>query len=169
MAFRLVTVAVVIDVARRLGLRLRTQLNRVLGSEDEAGCGLDCAVFCGATACDTADAEETGLIILVLTPAFCIGPFAGKFELMNISSSSGSSGVIFPRYKRNDEPSSGSSVAQMNESSLTKVHRSRLLIQVNPCIPTNVTPKTATPDQNGPSPNGHLRLCKQTQIETGNG
>ena len=29
-AFRLVTVAVVIDVARRLGLRLRTQLNRVL-------------------------------------------------------------------------------------------------------------------------------------------
>ena len=29
-AFRLVTVAVVIDVARRLGLRLRAQLNRVL-------------------------------------------------------------------------------------------------------------------------------------------
>jgi hypothetical protein len=39
-----------------------------------------------------------------LTPAFCIGPFARKFELMNISSSSGSSGVIFPRYRRNDEP-----------------------------------------------------------------
>jgi hypothetical protein len=46
----------------------------------------------------------------------------------------------------------------MNESSLTKVDRRRLLTQVNPCIPTNVTPKTATPDQNGPSPNGRLRL-----------
>jgi hypothetical protein len=46
----------------------------------------------------------------------------------------------------------------MNESSLTKVHRRRLPTQVNPCIPTNVTPKTATPDQNGPSPNGRLRL-----------
>src|SRR5271166_892641 len=46
----------------------------------------------------------------------------------------------------------------MNESSLTKVHRRRLLTQVNPCIPTNVTPKPAPPDLNGPSPNGRLRL-----------
>jgi hypothetical protein len=46
----------------------------------------------------------------------------------------------------------------MNESSLTKVHRRRLPTQVNPCIPTNVAPKTATPDQNGPSPSGRLRL-----------
>src|SRR5665213_726735 len=38
----------------------------------------------------------------------------------------------------------------MNESSLTKVHRRRLRIQVNPCTPSNVTPKTAAPDQNGP-------------------
>src|SRR5580700_9768464 len=46
----------------------------------------------------------------------------------------------------------------MNESSLTKVHGRRLLTQVNPYLPTNVTPETATPDQNGPSPNGCLRL-----------
>ena len=112
-------------------------------------------------ACDTADAEETALIILVLTPAFCIGPFARKFELMNISSSSGSSGVIFPRYIRSDEPSSGSSVAQMNESSLTKDRRlpSPYTSDLNRCIPTNVTPKTAISHQNGQSRNGHLRLC----------
>jgi len=42
----------------------------------------------------------------------------------------------------------------MNESSLTEVHRRRLLTQVNPSIPTNVTPKNSTPDQKRPSPNG---------------
>src|SRR5580658_1586913 len=46
----------------------------------------------------------------------------------------------------------------MNESSLTEVHRRRLFTQVNPCVPPNVTPKTANPDQNGPSPNRGLRL-----------
>ena len=46
----------------------------------------------------------------------------------------------------------------MNESSLTKARRRRLLKQVNACIPTNVTPKTATLEQSGPSPNGRLRL-----------
>jgi hypothetical protein len=46
----------------------------------------------------------------------------------------------------------------MNESSLTKAHRRRLHTQVNPCIPANVTRKTAAPGQNGPSPNGRLRL-----------
>jgi hypothetical protein len=34
----------------------------------------------------------------------------------------------------------------------------RLLIHLNPCIPTNVTPKTGVSDQIGPSRNGHLRL-----------
>src|ERR1700742_1385706 len=46
----------------------------------------------------------------------------------------------------------------MNESSLTEVHRRRLLTQVNPCIPTNVTPKSSAPDQKRTSPNGRLRL-----------
>ncbi len=46
----------------------------------------------------------------------------------------------------------------MNESSLTEVHRRRLITQLNPCIPTNVTPKSSTPDQKRPSPNGRLRL-----------
>ena len=46
----------------------------------------------------------------------------------------------------------------MNESSLTKVHRRRLLKQVNPCIPTNVTPRlrlltrTARTERAPPSP-----------------
>jgi hypothetical protein len=35
----------------------------------------------------------------------------------------------------------------MNESSLTEVHRRRLLTQVNPRIPANVTPKTSTPHE----------------------
>jgi hypothetical protein len=46
----------------------------------------------------------------------------------------------------------------MNESSLTKVRRRRPLIQVILCILTNVAAKTAPADQNGPSPNGRLRL-----------
>jgi hypothetical protein len=72
------------------------------GSEDEAGCGFACAVFCVGTACDTTDAEEIGLIICVLTPVFRIDQFAGKFELMNNLSSRGFSEVIFRRYKGND-------------------------------------------------------------------
>jgi hypothetical protein len=71
------------------------------GSEDEAGCGFDCAVFCVGIACDTTVAEETGLIICVVTPVFRIDKFAGKFEFMNNLSFRDFSGVIFRSNKRN--------------------------------------------------------------------
>jgi hypothetical protein len=53
----------------------------------------------------------------------------------------------------------------MNESSLTKDRRKRLLIHLNPCIPSNVTPKTTISDQDGPSPNGRLRLRESPEPE----
>ena len=51
----------------------------------------------------------------------------------------------------------------MNESSLTKDRRKRLLIHLNPCIPSNVTPKTTISDQDGPSPNGRLQTIQPTR------
>jgi hypothetical protein len=68
---------------------------------------LYCGLFCWVTACDTADVEEKGLIILVLAPVFCLGPFGRKFPLMNILSSRGFSEVISGGYKGDERAISG--------------------------------------------------------------
>jgi hypothetical protein len=87
------------------------------GSDDEGGCGFDCAVFCGTTACDTADAEETGLIIIGigLDSCFMYRPIWKKVELMNILSSRGFSEVISRSYKHDGRAIPGLSARRRNE------------------------------------------------------
>ena len=105
MALLLVTVAVVIDISRPMGLRLRTQLNCIL----RLGGGrlLWLGLRYRAADCGTADEEDTGLIILLLAPTNLIGPFARKLELMYILSFSGFPGVILRGFKRSDSHKQG--------------------------------------------------------------